>query len=778
MNHRPGPSHDIAAHGARRIHVEIRGAVQGVGFRPFIYNLARSSGLTGWVRNSACGVTLEAEGEAGEVARFLRRIAETPPSHASITAIGTTDMPPAGGRGFAITESEDMGAGLSAIPPDLATCPDCLREMLDPNDRRHLYPFISCTHCGPRFSIAESMPYDRARTSMRHFPLCGACRAEYEDPGNRRFHAEANACPDCGPQLALQDAHGRALFHRGEAIEAAAGAIREGRILALKGLGGFQLLADATNGAAVARLRQRKHRPDKPLAVMFPSLDAISRDCETGPEEAALLTAAASPILLLRRRRGASVAPDVAPNNPWLGAFLPYTPLHHLLLRALGVPVVATSGNLSGEPMATDNDEARARLGGIADLFLMHDRSIVRPVDDSVFRMVDGQPLPLRRARGFTPAPIPVEGLRPGILALGPHMKATVALTSEAGVEMSPHIGDLESPEARKIHRNAVADLLRSQSATQRLTVHDLHPGYATTTMAGETDTPTFAVQHHLAHVAACMAENDARPPVLGVAWDGTGYGLDGTVWGGEFLLVEKDGWRRIAHLRPFPLPGGERVSREPFRSAIGLLYEAFGDEAFSMTDLPPLQMLAAGERDIFRTMLAQGVNTPRASSMGRLFDAFASLCGLRQHCSYEGQAAAELEWAADGTTCSAPYDFPISQDAAKDTPWLIDWEPALRSALADISTGTEIGTISAAFHAGLAVAIKRVAERAGQRRVALTGGCFQNARLTEAAVSALRDIDCEPILHRLVPPNDGGIALGQAVWASWCAEAGEPSCA
>lgn len=778
MSDRPGPSLDIATAQARRVHVEIRGAVQGVGFRPFIHNLAQEAALTGWVCNSARGVTLEAEGDAGKIARFLHRIETAPPPHAAIAGIDTADLPPVGGADFTIRESEEMGGGLSSIPPDLATCPDCLNEMFDPSDRRHLYPFISCTHCGPRFSIAEAFPYDRKRTSMRHFPLCNACSAEYIDPANRRFHAEATACPDCGPEIALQNTRGELLARGNEALRAAADALRDGRILALKGLGGFQLLADARREAAIDVLRQRKHRPDRPFAVMFPSLDALQRDCEAGKAEIACLTAPASPIVLLRRRADAPLASNVAPGNPWVGAFLPYTPLHHLLLRELRFPVIATSGNLSGDPMVTENDEALSQLGEIADLFLMHDRPIVRPVDDSVLRMIDDKPMPLRRARGFAPAPVPVPGLRPGILALGPHMKATAALTSERGVEMSPHIGDMENPRTRATHRRALSDLLAPAHARPGLVAHDMHPDYATTQMAHEFGTPTLAVPHHLAHVVACIAENEVAPPALGVAWDGTGYGPDGTIWGGEFLLVEKGEWRRLAHLRSFPLPGGERAAREPWRAAIGLLYEAFGDDALAMTGLAPLAHLSQAERGVLGTMLSRGVNAPSGSSAGRLFDAFASLCGVRQRMSYEGQAAAELEWAAEGAAPIAPYDFSLCDDGAQGTPWQIDWQPALVSALADLATGTDAGTISAAFHAGLARMIARVAHRAGQSRVALTGGCFQNALLAESTLSALREAGCQPILHRLVPPNDGGIALGQAVWASWREDAGEPTCA
>ena len=756
-----------------RVRVEVRGAVQGVGFRPFVYQAARILGLSGWVENTTFGVCLEAEGESARIAALLDAIEHSPPSNASIASVEIQQVELAGGSLFVIRPSALQGAPAAQILPDLATCDDCLGELFDPTDRRYLYPFINCTHCGPRYSIVEDVPYDRVRTSMRHFPMCPDCRAEYEDPSNRRFHAEPNACADCGPHIAFWDGTGACLARDQDALLKACAAIRMGKIVAVKGIGGFHLVADARSERAVTRLRARKNRPHKPLAVMFPLLAAVERECIVTPEEKVLLTSAARPIVLVRRKPG-TIAASVAPSNPWLGVYLPYAPLHHLLLHELGFPVVATSGNLSDEPIAIDENEALQRLSDIADVFLIHNRPIVRALDDSVVRIVGGREMMLRRARGFAPAPIAVEGLSAGVLALGGHMKTTVALTEENSVLMSQHLGDLETVAARDAHERAVADLVQLRGHKPNLIVRDLHPDYATSRIAAGYGLPMVSVQHHLAHVVACMAEQGIVPPVLGVAWDGTGYGSDGTIWGGEFFLVTESGWRRVAHLRTFPLPGGEAAAREPRRAAIGLLYEAFGKDAFAL-DVPPFAGFSRAERDVLQAMLEQGVNAPRCSSMGRLFDGFAALCGLRQQASYEGQAAAEFEWAADAAPSHAPYDFAVK--TVPGAPLVVNWQPALEALLADRRDGVPARTISASFHAGLAAAIASVAKKIGEPCVVLSGGCFQNLRLTEAAIEALRAIGHQPIWHRRVPPNDGGLALGQAVWAAWHKNAGDSVC-
>lgn len=763
------------------VHIDVRGTVQGVGFRPFVYRHARTLGLAGWVENSAEGVTIEAEGEPARIVALLRVLRETPPPNATLGAIETREIAPSGARGFAIRESRTHGRRLAAILPDLATCDACLAEMRDPADRRYRYPFINCTQCGPRYSIIEDIPYDRARTSMRRFQMCAACQAEYDDPSDRRFHAEPNACPACGPRLALWDAAGGVRAQDDAALLEAAAAIREGAIVAVKGIGGFHLLVDARNEAAVARLRARKRREDKPLAVLFASLDQIREQCRVSAEEAALLEGTARPIVLLRRG-GHGLAASVAPAAPRLGAFLPYAPLHHLLLAALDCPVVATSGNVSDEPIVTDERDALARLSGIADCHLVHDRPIVRALDDSVARLVRGQAQILRRARGYAPAPIAIAGARGAILALGGHLKTTVAVSRPGEVVLSQHIGDLETASARLAHGRAIADAIRLHAVEPRLVVRDLHPDYASSRAAGALGLPVIAVQHHLAHVASCMAEHSVAPPVLGVAWDGSGYGPDGTVWGGEFLEVTDKGWRRFAHLRRFRLPGGEAAVREPRRAAIGLLTAAFGEDGLAMTHLPPVAAFTPAERAVLRTMLARGINAPWCSSAGRLFDAFASLCDLHQRVTYEGQAAAALEWAADHDHDARPYDFPLLADGMADHGLCVDWRPALVAALADLAARRPVPAVSAALHRGLARAIVAVARAAGVARVVLTGGCFQNGLLTEHTIATLSAGGHEPLWHRQVPPNDGGLALGQAAWAGWSdlaaetPEAGRPS--
>lgn len=759
-----------------RLRILVRGAVQGVGFRPFVHRRAVALGLAGWVGNSSEGVTVEAEGEAARIAELVEAIQESPPTNATVAAVEMRGIEPCGEAIFAIRPSETTGTRTAQVPPDIATCPDCLAELFNPSDRRYRYPFINCTQCGPRYSIIEDIPYDRARTSMRRFTMCPACQAEYDDPQDRRFHAEPNACPLCGPHLALWDAAGDTLACDNEALLAAAAALRQGQIVAVKGIGGFHLLADAQEEATVRRLRARKRREEKPFAVMFPSLADVAATCRVAPSETALLTGPARPIVLLRRT-GAPVAQAVAPGNPWLGVLLPYAPVHDLLMRELGFPVVATSGNLTDEPIVTDETEALDRLAGVADLFLVHDRPIVRPVDDSIVRIVCGRELVLRRARGYAPAPIAVEGIPSGILALGGHLKTTIALTTAGSVVLSQHIGDLETAAAREAHGRTIADTARLHAQCPRLTVCDQHPDYASTRAAETLQLPAVAVQHHIAHVAACMAEHRITPPVLGVAWDGTGYGSDDTIWGGEFLLVTDAGWRRVGYLRPFRLPGGETAAREPRRAALGLLYEAFGEGAFALTDLPPVAAFSAAERTVLRTMLARGVNTPLTSSAGRLFDAFAAICGLHQRASYEGQAAAELEWAADSHVTGRRYEFPVREVMEMEVRLIVDWQPALEAALADLAGGATPGTVSEALHNGLAAAIAEVAARVRERQVILSGGCFQNARLTEAAVAAVRGAGCEPVWHQRVPPNDGGLALGQATWAAWTEHRRETPC-
>ncbi len=753
---------DAAAGSARaRLRLRVRGAVQGVGFRPFVYRLANELGLSGWVQNSAQGVTIEIEGSPAELETFCTRLRTDGPPHSSIHGVNARSQPAANTTGFEIRRSDSGEAPGALMLPDLATCPACLREMWNPTNRRYRYPFINCTHCGPRFSIIEALPYDRANTSMHHFTMCRACRREYEDPTNRRFHAQPNACPRCGPQLAFWNPAGATLATKDAALVAAARAIRDGAIVAVKGLGGFHLLVDARNPRAVRRLRWRKHREEKPFAVMFPSLTATLEFCEATPLEEKLLTSVEAPIVLLRRRGGRGIAKAVAPGNPHLGVLLPYTPLHHLLLGELGSPVVATSGNRSDEPICFDEQEAQQCLPAIADFFLVHDRPIVRPIDDSVMRVMAGREIMLRRARGFAPLPVQLANTIPPTLALGGQLKNTFALASGNDAFVSQHIGDLGTPGAVKVLRQAVGDLQRIYRLRPRKIVTDEHPDYTVSRLASEFEAPIVTLQHHCAHILSCMAEHHLTPPVLGIAWDGSGYGSDGTIWGGEFLRITENGFARLGHLRTFRLPGGEKAAREPRRSAVGVLHEIFGEALFQQRGMAPFDAFTGEEKGPLKQMLSSDLNSPLTSSAGRLFDAVASLLGLRHVATFEGQAAMELEFAVGDPASDEGYEMPLRPDG------VIDWEPALRAVLIDLRCKRSAGEISAKFHNGLVEAMIAVAHRAGESRVVLSGGCFQNQYLTERAIRRLREEEFTPCWHRRVPPNDGGIALGQIFAAS-----------
>jgi hydrogenase maturation protein HypF len=891
---------------ATRLKIAVRGAVQGVGFRPFIFRLASQWKLVGWVNNSPQGVFIEVEGPCAALEKFLLRLEAEKPPRSFIQSLEASWLDPVGYAGFEIRESETGGDRTALILPDIATCPDCLREIFDPKNRRYRYPFTNCTHCGPRFSIIESLPYDRANTSMQAFTMCPQCQAEYGDPANRRFHAQPNACPVCGPHLELwrsgagqnaanfsfKEDQPCSAERSYEALCAAAKAIRDGKIVAVKGLGGFHLMADARNDKAVRLLRQRKHREEKPFALMFPSLAAVKAVCEVSPLEERLLRSPESPIVLLRKlvrpdpdplpqeresrtpslprqsttavdpsslecvgtEDGCSLSPgervrvradvgqnlppvavSVAPNNPCLGAMLPYTPLHHLLLAELGFPVVATSGNLSDEPICTDEREALQRLGDIADVFLVHDRPIVRHVDDSIARLMLDRELVLRRARGYAPLPIQIDTVLPSfghpltagrgegrekgiVLAVGAHLKNAVALAVGGNVFISQHIGDLETEQANTAFRRVIADFEKLYEAQPQVVAADLHPDYLSTKFAreivaqasspaGSSGVPAagsspaargrsanppagglryLGVQHHVAHVLSCMAENELSPPALGVSWDGTGYGLDGTIWGGEFFIVTDKTAERMAHFRPFQLPGGDQAVKEPRRVALGLLYEVFGDAVFERKDLAPVAAFSNIELSALKTMLAKKLNSPVTSSMGRLFDAVASLTGLRQTMRFEGQAAMELEFALDGIETDEAYDLPIANGEVRtaargdarptgvpdsalrtpNSPLVLDWLPMVEAILGDVNAGLSIGKISARFHNALVEAIVAVARQAGQNRIVLSGGCFQNRYLTGRAVRRLQAEGFRPYWHQRVPPNDGGIALGQVIAA------------
>lgn len=783
-----------------RLRVEISGAVQGVGFRPFVYRLAVELALCGWVINDTRGVFIEVEGDRTRLQEFLHRLsAETPPN-ARITQIVHDWLPPTGDNTFEIRHSDSAGARQVIILPDLATCPDCLAELFDPANRRHRYPFTNCTNCGPRFTIVEALPYDRPNTTMRGFALCPACRREYTDPLDHRFHAQPNACPVCGPELTLYEKSGvEGALHGDAALLAAAEAIRCGDIVAVKGLGGFHLIVDARSSTAVRKLRIRKQRPAKPLAVMVRDLAQATTLCAVTPVAADLLHSPAAPIVLLPRRPDAPIAEEVAPDNPDLGVMLAYTPLHHLLLAELSFPVVATSGNLTDEPICTDETEAMERLSEIADAFLVHNRPIARHADDSVLWLVDDAPQMLRRARGYAPLPLLAPQPLPTVLGVGAHLKNTVALSIERQVFLSQHIGDLETAPAYDAFQRVIVDFLRLYEAQPLAIAHDAHPEYLSTKWAQEQargavgesgkyssetssispspiptlDTHLHAlsssllipVQHHHAHLAACLADNGATGPALGLIWDGTGYGLDGTIWGGECLLGDAGGFTRMAHLRSFRLPGGDAAVREPRRVALALLWELYGEDIFTWDWLAPVRSFAEHERRLLATMLAKGFNTPVTTSMGRLFDGVAALIGLHQRVTFEGQAAMALEHCAAACETDT-YRFDLAP-GGQESPAVLDWAPLLTRILDDLRSGTDGGVIAARFHHALADVSTIAAQYAGQAQVALSGGCFQNRRLTEEVAQRLRSSGFSVLLHHQVPPNDGCISLGQVMVAA-----------
>ncbi|MGA9115965.1 MAG: carbamoyltransferase HypF [Bacteroidota bacterium] len=752
--------------GRSRCRLTVTGAVQGVGFRPFVYRLARELGLSGWVRNDGRGVTAEAEGPEDRLFAFRSRLASEKPVHAYIQSIESVILEPAGYDGFAIRQSERGGPSTALILPDIAPCSECMAEVFDPGNRRWLYPFTNCTHCGPRYTIIEALPYDRASTSMRGFRMCAACLGEYSDPSNRRFHAQPNACGECGPSLSLWDARGNVLARRQEAAEGAARLLEEGRVVAVKGVGGFHLCVSAGDERAVLRLRERKGREEKPLAVMCADVSQAEELCAVGPLERELLLSPQAPIVLLNRRARelsrSRVAECVAPGNPMLGLMLPPTPLHHILVRRLGGPIVATSGNLSDEPICTGEQEALSRLHGIADAYLVHDRPILRHVDDSIVRVIRSREMVLRRGRGYAPLPLPPAGI-PGevVLAVGGHLKAAVALGTEGGVFVSQHIGDLETAPAYETFRKVAGDLQALLGVSPTRIVCDSHPDYLSSAFAQQTGLPLVRVQHHAAHVASCMAENELSGTVLGVAWDGAGYGPDGTIWGGEFLLHEEGEFRRFGSILPFGLPGGDAASRQPRRSALGLLYECFGSDARLMHDLPAVRSFGPAELDLLLRVVASPGACPRTSSMGRLFDGVSALLGLRFESGFEAQAAMELEFRA--MEASGPEAYPWTWLRNPSGPPLVaDWRPMIRAILEDVRRGIGPAAPALKFHNTLVQMIAGAAREAGVGQVALSGGCFQNKLLTELAIEALEASGVRAYWHQRVPPNDGGLALGQ----------------
>ena len=825
-------------------YIHITGIVQGVGFRPFVYNLATGLGLSGWVLNSSAGVEIEVVGPAPVLGEFTERLkTEAPPlSHieqVAVTEIAVSDVQTPDDGGFTIRHSEAREGEFQPISPDVAICEDCLRELFDPDDRRYRYPFINCTNCGPRFTIIRDIPYDRPKTTMAPFVMCPDCQAEYDDPTNRRFHAQPNACPVCGPRVWFQTSNLQSpISSEEEAIRAAREMLRDGNVVAIKGLGGFHLACDATNDEAAARLRERKGRVDKPFALMAFDLETVEQFCYVNDDERALLTSRERPILLLRERAESFISPLVAPGNRYIGVMLPYTPLHYLLLepatsdRTLDVghrtfppALVMTSGNYSEEPIATDNDEALERLSDLADAFLLHDRDIHARCDDSVTRVFAGAELPVRRSRGYTPYPVHLPFEVKQVLAVGAELKNTFCLTRDRYAFLSQHIGDMENYETLRFFEQMVEQLARTFRVQPQVIACDMHPGYLATRWTNrrisESATQRLVqVQHHHAHIAACMAENrlTGERPVIGVAFDGTGYGTDGAIWGGEFLVADYGSFRRVAHLKYAPLPGGDGAIRRPYRIALAHLWAAGvpWDE-----DLPSVAAASVAEHKVLARQLERGLNTVPTSSIGRLFDGVSALAGVRQEINYEAQAAIELENLAQPDEAAAyPFDLAFPQSPIpnlRSLTWtgqnqmgflnrqdaknakkkqgkalrplrlggefscrmyknftgkvLIDPAPCIRSVVADVRAGAPAGVIASRFHNGLATMVRdvclRLREETGLNEVALSGGVFQNVTLLSKTVPLLEEVGFTVYTHRLVPPNDACISLGQAVVAS-----------
>ena len=796
--------------------MHITGIVQGVGFRPFVYNLAARHNLKGWVKNTSAGVDIEVEGEKEALDLFLQQLRDEAPPLSRIDNFSAAFQPANGFTSLEIHHSEAVEGAFQPISPDVAICTDCLRELFDPNDRRYLYPFINCTNCGPRFTIIKDIPYDRPKTTMAGFPLCPDCKREYEDPMDRRFHAQPVACPVCGPHVWLEKRSGD--FSRSQAtevvtmendagIQEAQRLLSEGKILAIKGLGGFHLACDATNAQAVIELRNRKLRVDKPFAVMMPDIETIARHCFVSDSERELLLSSARPIVLVKRKPESNIVPEVAPQQDWVGAMLPYTPLHYLLLdqgqhlhlrqmqmwtaddaksfavnRPLSV-LVMTSGNLSEEPIATGNEEARERLSSLADAFLMHNRDIHIRCDDSVVRVFDHGPssadreprssahrpqstYPIRRSRGYSPFPVKLPMDAPQLLAAGSELKNTFCITNKNYAFLSHHIGDMENYETLRSFERGVEHFEKLFRVKPEAIAHDLHPNYLATRYALERaereSIPSIGVQHHHAHVAACMAEHgwDGTRPVIGVAFDGTGYGEDGAIWGSEILVADYRFYRRRFHLEYFPLPGGDAAVKKPARTALALLWSLGLDWN---EELGPVAEFSSEEQAVLQAQLEKKINTPVTSSMGRLFDAVAALAGVRQTVNYEGQAAIEFEALAD-PAAGEKYPFGLDQDQ-------IRVRTAVETLLKDVMAGVHLSQISARFHNGLAACVvemcSRIRSETGIDEVALSGGVWQNITLLGRTLSLLREDGFRVYIHREVPANDGGLSLGQAVIAA-----------
>jgi hydrogenase maturation protein HypF len=751
----------------RLARIAVRGVVQGVGFRPFVYRLAHEHNLKGWVRNTSGSVDIEVEGNKESLEKFLDALHSQAPPMARLETVEVAFASPKGYTDFKIEPSLSREGQYQLVSPDIATCEDCQREIFSPADRRFGYPFTNCTNCGPRFTIIEDIPYDRPKTTMRQFKMCPRCQKEYADPLDRRFHAQPNACPECGPKIELLNGKGKAV-KCDDAIKTASQLLKEGRILAIKGLGGFHLACDATSEAAINTLRARKRRQGKPLAVMISTLEEIEKHCSVSAEEKKLLQSPQCPIVLLRWKQGSNIPAAVAPSLQYLGVMLPYTPLHHLLLRETGLPLVMTSGNISEEPIARDNDEALRRLGEIADYFLVHNRDIYARYDDSVY-IVEGAPQAVRRARGYAPYPIFLPFKAKQILACGAELKNTFCLTKDEHAFLSQHIGDMENEETLEHFENTIELYKKLFRIKPEVIAYDMHPDYLATKyaleVAAKANLKHVPVQHHHAHIVSCMVDNKVENQVIGVALDGTGYGSDGNIWGGEFLLADYRNFTRLGHLEYLPLPGGEAAIRKPYRIALGYLYSLLGED-FSLEGLP----LNTTELEIIKQQVKRKINSPLTSSAGRLFDAVSALAGVRGEIDYEAQAAIELEMRAyEEVSESGSYPFATTEENGVSIIKLHDLFVAI---ISDLRGNAPQARIAAKFHNTVARMIVKlcriISAKTGIKQVALSGGAFQNRLLLRLATAALQKEGFDVLTHHLVPCNDGGVSLGQAVIANF----------
>ncbi len=755
---------------AELLQISVRGIVQGVGFRPFIYQLAAKHNLKGWVCNTSGDVKIEVEGESSNLAQFLTALREMTPPQAHINDISVTKQAAVGYQQFEIRPSLARNDKYQLISPDLATCDACKQELLDPANRRYRYPFTNCTNCGPRFTIIEDIPYDRPHTTMRQFEMCASCQQEYDNPMDRRFHAQPNACSSCGPSLQLADADGNIIPCQ-DVIARASQLLRQGNILAIRGLGGFLLACDATSERVVRRLRKRKRRPDKPLAIMVATEEQVREHCSVSLKEEELLTSPQSPIVLLKWEPASSVSPVVAPGLKYLGVMLPYTPLHHLLLRDTSLPLVMTSGNISEEPIAKDNDEAIKKLHGITDYFLFHNRNIYSRYDDSVVMVTGEKPTVIRRARGYAPSPIHLSFRTKQVLACGAELKNTFCLTKDTHAFLSQHIGDMENWETLQHFETTLALYERLFRIQPELIACDMHPDYLSTKWARATSEKNgvalIPVQHHHAHIVSCLVDNKVQEPVIGVSFDGTGYGTDGHLWGGEFLVADYHRFQRKGHLEYLPLPGGAAAINRPYRTAIGYLYTLLGEDALR-PELPCLGTVDEVELNLIKRQIDRGINTPLTSSCGRLFDAVSALIGIRGQIDYEGQAAVELELAANGGQTNSVYPFTIEiQDEIRT----IRLGELFSAIISDLAKSVPTCAISNRFHNTVAQMVSQmcyqIAQETGIATVALSGGVFQNRLLMQKVTAALEAAGLAIITHSQVPCNDGGISLGQAVIAN-----------